>query len=312
MVAPADQILIVLVSTFIGFCGKWVWDWRTARRAEKKEHQALRSLHDQQFHLPLLDAGRQLQARLCELSDIYIGEPSKHTPASLSGDFRELYLLSRDELLPDPLRPDKIPSILDSDANQPRRDDAAVQRLRRRMCYELTFATTALYRTGRYLAYARLAHLHLSGGGSTLESDDRKGLDQLIADVGAALQGPGGAGIFGEQQESIAEMMVDPGGKVLSHYDFRRRLLELPGWEQFTALFLFYISEDNELDISQYDELDPRSRRARFAAKVCHEVRATTEALAGLNARLDKICFPPAERPTGGRRWRGPAWSWRG
>jgi hypothetical protein len=213
MAAPADQILIVLVSALVGYGGKWAWDWRTARRAEKKEDQALWSLHNQQFHLPLLDAGQQLQARLCELSDIYNEKPSKHTPASLSGDFRELYLLSRDELLPDPLRPDELPSILDSDANQPRRDDAAVQRLRKRMCYELTFATTALYRTARYLAYARLAHLHLSGGGSTLESDDRKGLDQLIAAVGAALQGPGGAGIFSEQQESIAEMMSTPAGR---------------------------------------------------------------------------------------------------
>jgi hypothetical protein len=129
---------------------------------------------------------------------------------------------------------------LDSDANQPRRDDEAVQRLRRRMSYELTFATSALYRTARYLAYARLVHLHLSGGGSSLEPADREGLDRLITEVEAALQGPSGAGIFSEQQESIAEMMVDSGGKVLSHYDFRRRLLELPGWEQFTALFFFF------------------------------------------------------------------------
>ena len=303
MVAPAVQILIVLVSTFIGFCGKWAWDWRTARRAEKKEHQALRALHDQQFHLPLLDAGRQLQARLCELSDIYsdiyMEEPSTHSPTSLSGDFRELYTLSSDEIV----------GLLEINPNEPRRDGKKVERLRRRMCYELTFATTALYRTARYLAYARLAHLHLSGGGSTLEDDDRKCLDQLIADVGAALQGPSGAGIFSEQQESIAEMMVDSGGKVLSHYDFRQRLLELPGWEQFTALFLFFISEDDKLEIRHDDEHD---KRARFIAKVCHEVRATTKALAQLNERLDKICFPPAERPTGGRRWRGPAWPWRG
>jgi len=30
--------------------------------------------------------------------------------------------------------------------------------------------------------------------------------------VGAKLQGEGGAGMFSEQQESIAEMMVDSGG----------------------------------------------------------------------------------------------------
>ena len=116
--------------------------------ARKKEDEALWSLHKQQFHLPLLDAGQQLEARLCELADIYRGN-TQHTPESLSGDFRELYLLSRDE----------IPSILDSDGNQPRRDDDAVQRVRKRMCYELTFATSSLYWTARYLAYARLAHL---------------------------------------------------------------------------------------------------------------------------------------------------------
>ena len=52
----------------------------------------------------------------------------------------------------------------------------------------------------------------------------------MIADVGAVLQGPTEAGIFLEQQESIAEMMVDSDGRVLSHFDFRRRLLEVPGW----------------------------------------------------------------------------------
>lgn len=232
------------------------------------------SQHKQQFHLPLLDAGRQLEGRLSELAAVYTGQPSPHTPESLSGDFRELYLLSRDE----------IPNLLGSDGNQPRRNDQDVQRLRKRMCYELTFATSSLYRTARYLAYARLVHLHLSGGGSSLERADREGLDRLIADVGTGLQGPTGAGIFSEQQESIAEMMVDSGGKVLSHYDFRRRLLELPGWEQFTALFLFFISEDDKLDIPEDDE------RARFVAKVAYEVRATIEALARLETRLTELC----------------------
>ena len=168
------------------------------------------------------------------------------------------------------------------------------------MYYELTFATSALYRTARYLAYARLVHLHLSGGGSSLEPADREGLDRLIADVEAALQGPGGAGIFSEQQESIAEMMVDSGGKVLSNYDFRRRLLELPGWEQFTALFLFFISEDDKLDLDKLGTNE--KKRARFVAKVEHEVRATTEALARLEKRLKEIRGWTSARGPG--RWR--------
>jgi hypothetical protein len=106
--------------------------------------------------------------------------------------------------------------------------------------------------------------------------------------VGAKLQGDGGAGMFSEQQESIAEMMVDSGGKVLSHYDFRRRLLEVPGWEQFTALFLFFISEDNQLDIPTLGER--AKNRARFVAKLDHEVDATIEGLARLRTRLSEIC----------------------
>jgi hypothetical protein len=287
MAAPADQILIVLVSTLVGYGGKWAQDWWTAKRAQEKEDEALWSLHQQQFHLPLLDASRQLKARLSELADIYRGKSTRHTPESVSGDFRELYLLSRDEI-PWSRETDEGPSILDSDGNQPRRDDQAVQRLRKRMCYELTLATSSLYWTARYLAYARLAHRHLSGGGSKLETADREGLDQLIAEVGAALQGPGGAGVFTEQQDSIAEMTVDSDGKVLSHYDFRRRILELPGWEQFTALFLFFVSEDDQLDIATLGKHE--QHRARFVAKLDDEVADTIEALSRLEARLTKIC----------------------
>lgn len=275
MAATANQILIVLLSAFVGYVGKGVQDWLAARRAQKKEAEALWSLHKQQFHLPLLDAGRQLKARLSELADIYERKSRLFKPEDLSGDFRELYLLSRDE----------IASLMDSDGNQPRRNDETVQRVRKRMCYELNFAASSLYRTARYLAYARLVHLHLSGGESRLDRADREGLDQLIADVGIRLQGPGGAGIFSEQQESIAEIMVNSDGKVLSQADFRRRLLELPGWEQFTALFLFFISADNKLVIPPEDD-----NRARFVGKVPYEVHATTKALARLETELTEIC----------------------
>jgi hypothetical protein len=173
MAAPADQVLIVLLSAFVGYGSKWAQDWWTARKAQKKEAEALWSLHKQQFHLPLLDAGRQLEARLSELADIYRGKSPQHRPESLSGDFRELYLLRRDEI-PWSQDKDEGPSILDSDGNQPRRDDVAVQRVRKRMCYELTLATSTLYWTARYLAHARLAHLHLSGGGSSLDKADRE------------------------------------------------------------------------------------------------------------------------------------------
>jgi hypothetical protein len=54
MAAPADQVLIVLLSAFVGYGSKWAQDWWTARNARKKEAEALWSLHKQQFHLPLL------------------------------------------------------------------------------------------------------------------------------------------------------------------------------------------------------------------------------------------------------------------
>lgn len=175
----ADQVLTVVlsvISVLVGYGGKMAQDWWTARREQQQADRALWSLQRQQFHLPLLAAARELEARLSELAAVYRGTSRR--------DF--------------------------------------------------------------------------------------------------TLQGPGGAGIFLEQQESIAEMMLDPDGRVLSHFDFRRRLLELPGWEQFTALFLFYISDD--------DRLDGAPGRARFVAKVPHEVQATTDALGRLDARLAEIC----------------------
>ena len=52
MAAPADQILIVLLSGFLGYGSKWAQDWWTAKKAQEKEDEALWSLHKQQFHLP--------------------------------------------------------------------------------------------------------------------------------------------------------------------------------------------------------------------------------------------------------------------
>jgi hypothetical protein len=278
--AAADQVLtagLSIVSVLVGYGAKMGQDWWTAKRARQQADEALWSLHRQQLHLPLLGAARELGARLSELAAVYGGtSPGSFTPESLSRDFRELYLLRPDEL------PDRDGALLSADGNEPRRNDRAVQGLRKRMCYELNFATSSLYRTARYLAQARLVHQHLSGGGSILAAADGEGLDRLIAEVGAGLQGATGAGIFLEQQESIAEMMVDADGRVLSHFDFRRRLLEVPGWEQFTALFLFFITER--------DQPDGPHGRARFAAKLPHEVQATTAALARLEARLAEVC----------------------
>jgi hypothetical protein len=53
----------------------------------------------------------------------------------------------------------------------------------------------------------------------------------------------------------------------------------VPGWEQFTALFLFFISEDNQLDIATLGER--AKNRARFVAKLDDEVGDTIEGWRG-------------------------------
>jgi hypothetical protein len=119
-------------------------------------------------------------------------------------------------------------------------------------------------------------------------------------------RGPAAAGRPGRPAPAQAHVL-----RAQLHFDFRRRLLELPGWEQFTALFLFFVSED--------DRLDGDDDRARFAAKVPHEVRATTGALGGWRrgcprsaagaraAGRDPGLSRPASGPGRGRRGSAPA-----
>lgn len=268
------------LSAVVGYGGKMAQDWWTGRNARQQARRELRTLHQQQFHRPLLSATRDLLASLDTVFAVYRADPdAPSTPADLAGDFRELYLLRRDEIPGNP-------SLLDTDGNEPRDDQQAVQRLRRRMCYQLNLATSILYRTARYLAQAGLVHRHL-GNGSKLAPSDQGELAAMITRVRAALAGPDGAGIFVEQQDSIAEMMIDAEGLILSHHDFRQRLLDLPGWEQFTALLYFFISED---DKQQSDG------KARLFAKLEHEVSATTAALQGLEATLVRICSSEGRR----------------
>lgn len=84
-----------------------------------------------------------------------------------------------------------------------------------------------------------------------------------------------------EQQESIGEMMLTPDGHVITQFEFRQRLLELPGWEQYTALLTFFLTEN--------DDTKAHPNAARLNAKVDHEVLATVTALCTLIAGLDQI-----------------------
>jgi len=224
------------------------------------------------YYLPLREAASDLKTRLEHLARIYRREPeARFKPESLSADFRELYLLS----------PDLIKDLYATDPNQPRRDDHAVQRLRTRMCRELNFATSTVYRAARFLAWAQMNRGLLDEGRNNLPAQSARQLRDQLAAVSNDLQGPGGAGVPIEQQESIGEMMLTPGGRVITQFEFRQRLLELPGWEQYTALLTFFLTED--------DNVEARPDAARFNAKVDHEVLATVIALCTLIASLDQI-----------------------
>jgi hypothetical protein len=89
-------------------------------------------------------------------------------------------------------------SELAADGNEPRRDDRAVQLLRKRMCYELNFATSSLYRTARYLAQARLVHQHLfdfrraGAAGGAAGRDLRLELGPRALVVASVVRGPAG------------------------------------------------------------------------------------------------------------------------
>ena len=102
-------------------------------RSEKRTHWS-----------PFLKSAQELDERLSQLLRIYKGEPDTLSPGSLSGDFRELYVLSRDE----------ISNLQDCDPVKPRKDAGQVENIRSRVCHELTFAESSLYITAAYLGHS--------------------------------------------------------------------------------------------------------------------------------------------------------------
>jgi hypothetical protein len=116
----------------------------------------------------------------------------------------------------------------------------------------------------------------LDEGRTSLPAQPAKQLGGQLAALSKDWQGPGGAGLPTEQQESIGEMMLTPDGRVITQFEFRQRLLELPGWEQYTALLTFFIT---------------------FGPKVDYEVLATVTALCPLIASLDQITTVDEPRP---------------
>jgi|tagenome__1003787_1003787.scaffolds.fasta_scaffold20819332_2 hypothetical protein len=251
--------------------------WARTREAER-ENQWI--VDRRTYYRPLREAAYDLTTRLEYLGRIYrqeFPEAAPFRPDSLSRDFRELYALS----------PDPIENLYGADANEPRRNDQAVQRLRTRMCRELNFATSSVYRAARFLAWADVNRTLLERGHTSLPRQPAQLLLDQLAAVSRAWQGPTGAGLSAEQQESIGEMMLTSEGRVITQFEFRQRLLELPGWEQYTALLTFFITED--------DDVQRRPFAARFAAKVDYEVLETIIALDALVASLDEL--PAVDQP---------------
>lgn len=267
-----SELIILLVSLPVGYLGKTLQDSQTARRARRQEDQQRWDTDRRDYYLPLLSSARELDDRLTALARIYRSESTSGLSSSgLSGDFRELYQLS----------PEPIHDLYGSDPNQLRHDQRAAQRVRTRMCRELNYATSSLYRTARFLALADLTRRHLDHGNRALPAPAAKDLRDRILAVAEALQGRTGAGLPVEQQDSIGELMRSTEDQVITQYEFRQRLLALPGWEQFTALLTLFLTED--------EDTIARPSAARFAAKVPHEIRDTVQRLRDLTQALDKL-----------------------
>src|SRR5262249_53413250 len=98
----------------------------------------------------------------------------------------------------------------------------------------------------------------------------------LLSDVRRELNGTSekdpGAGIVDDLQDLIGESVWDPdNSSVITYYEFRERLLNVTGWEQFTDLFRFF---------------------AHFHWKMDYEVKKTTAAFIPLCAALKNLVEP--------------------
>lgn len=223
-----------------------------------QERRRLRSTQQQTRWLPLLEASRALRRRFEDLSAIYHrNQPNlPFTPETLSADFRELYIFSREDF-----------DLESADANVPRTNASAVQRLRTRMAHHLNYAASSLYLAAAYLGRAERVSRALGERSLVLSDNSRKHMIDLLSAVRNSLQGPSGAGIPWEEQESVAEMVWTTNESIISYFEFRKRLLDTPGWEQFMGLFRFFV---------------------RLEPKIEYEVAATIKALGALEAEVNK------------------------
>jgi hypothetical protein len=274
---PADvvetaKILASLVGAGMGAVGGVsIKEYLDRRRSREKEYQTR--------WLPLYRAAKDLKERLQCLTSIYKTRPLKYQwnnytygdnePFPLEArDFHELYLLNKDSA--------PIPTFIDlPDPSERREDKQTVQKVRERI-HELNRATISLYRMARYLGYAQRVLSELTLGQLKIARSKRDEMIALLSDVRRELNGTSetdpGAGIVDDLQDLIGESVWNlNNSSVITYYEFRERLLNATGWEQFTDLFRFF---------------------AHFHWKMDYEVKKTIAALTPLCGALEKFVEP--------------------
>lgn len=266
----AKLVLPAVIGAIGGYAVKFFEIDYQRNKAIKDTWRAQKTTH----WLPLLRATTDLEARFKYLGDIFEGKPPvKFTPESISADFRELYMLTRDE----------IPNLEHVNPNAARQNSDAVQRARTRVCHQLTFAESSVYITAAYLAHAEHAWRALTDDELNIPPTHGKHLLGRLHNVRQALQGASGAGLFLEQQEYMGQAMLLPAHTVLSNIDFRRKLFDLPGWEVFSNLLRFF---------------------AEFGPKLPHEIAKTIEALKPLQESLVELRDAPSKQKYDKMRFR--------
>jgi len=223
---------------------------------------------------PLLEAAQDLKQRLEELTNKYKQCPPNdpwgkdQKLPSEARDFCELYTLHDD---PDPIK------NLDDSSLKPgllRKNNDDQERVRTRMGHPLNFAANSLYRTAKYLGYAVRVRKELATNKLVLPERTRRVMKEKLEKVRDELHGTSkqhpGAGIILEQQDLIGESVWSSNDYIISDWDFRERLLNEHGWQQYTGLFRFYVN---------------------FHMKIYNEVADTIKALAALCEAIESLCL---------------------
>jgi hypothetical protein len=274
---------IELLKIFGSFLGAIIGAVGAISLKEYLDRRSSRHKEYQTRWLPFSIAVRELKERFDDLTSIYKHPSPPYSWGTLkwkdstgdehvfpleSRDFHELYLLDINS------SPIYNFGELSVDPGERREDEHAVQKVRERI-HELNRATTSLYRTAKYLGYAQRVLKELMLDQLTIAESRREEMTKAILYVRTELNGTSpqnpGAGIIDDLQDLIGESMWGPDNSVISYYEFRERLLNPKGWEQFTDLYRFFVS---------------------FHFKLDTEVKKTREALALLAAALERAVGP--------------------